>query len=174
MTARAPFAAATDMAVVMPRSLKDPVGLRPSYFTCTWAPTSSLRCSAGTRGVPPSRRVTVGAPASIGSRSAYSVMMPRHWCAMSVPLHTHDGGDRVDRLQPGELVDRRGERGVGRRVGDDDQLGSGRPLIVRDHLLADRLDRDPVVGEDRCDGGEDPGAVGDVEADVIAGDRLSQ
>ena len=79
MTAFAPCLAATEIAVVMPRSLKEPVGLRPSYFTRTRAPTRSESCSASMSGVPPSWRVTTGAPSSIGSRSAYSRMTPRHW-----------------------------------------------------------------------------------------------
>ena len=78
MTAFAPFFAAIDIAVVMPRSLNEPVGLRPSYLTNTRVPTRSLSFSAGMSGVPPSPSVTTGAPSSIGSRSAYSVMTPRH------------------------------------------------------------------------------------------------
>ena len=79
MTALAPLRAATEMAVVIPRSLNEPVGLSPSNFSHTSAPTSEERCSAGMSGVPPSSRVMTGAPASDGSRSAYSRMTPRHW-----------------------------------------------------------------------------------------------
>ena len=46
MTARAPCSAALLMAMVMPRSLKDPVGLAPSYFSHTWQPVISLRVHA--------------------------------------------------------------------------------------------------------------------------------
>ncbi|OLT19019.1 hypothetical protein BJF80_13275 [Serinicoccus sp. CUA-874] len=82
MTALAPCRAASLMAAVMPRSLNEPVGLRPSYFTCTCAPTSSLRCSAGMSGVPPSRRVTTCSVIEAGRRSAYSAITPRHWWAI--------------------------------------------------------------------------------------------
>jgi hypothetical protein len=78
ITASAPFLAAIEIAVVMPRSLNEPVGLRPSYLTKTSAPTRSLSFSAGMSGVPPSWRVTTGAPSSIGSRAAYSRITPRH------------------------------------------------------------------------------------------------
>ena len=78
ITALAPARAATEMAVVMPRSLNEPVGLRPSNFTKTRAPTRCESFSTGISGVPPSRRVTTGAPTSIGSRSSYSRITPRH------------------------------------------------------------------------------------------------
>ena len=78
MTARAPRSAATEMAIVIPRSLKEPVGLAPSYFSHTSQPVVSLRVHAYTSGVPPSRRVTTGVDAETGSRSRYSSMSPRH------------------------------------------------------------------------------------------------
>src|SRR5699024_6650853 len=123
----------------------------PSYLMCTSAPTSSLRCSAGMSGVPPSRRVTTGAPSSIGRRSAYSVMTPRHWGApMSASFHSHDGGDLVDLVQAREGGDRGGKGGVACRMGDDDQLGA-RSAPVAAHLLADGLDGDALVREDLRD-----------------------
>lgn len=79
----APLRAATLIAVVMPRSLNDPVGLSPSYLRCTSAPTRAESFSAWMSGVPPSWRVTTGAPSSIGSRSAYSRITPRHWWAIT-------------------------------------------------------------------------------------------
>src|SRR5215469_2239533 len=78
MTALAPWAAATVIAVVIPRSLKEPVGLRPSTFRCTSQPVRADSTGAGSSGVPPSCRVTGVIPAVIGSRSRYSVMTPRH------------------------------------------------------------------------------------------------
>ena len=79
ITALAPCPAATEMAVVMPRSLNEPVGLSPSNLSQTSAPTREERCSAGISGVPPSSRVTTGIPSRDGSRSAYSRITPRHW-----------------------------------------------------------------------------------------------
>ena len=46
MTAFAPASAALEIAMVMPRSLKEPVGLAPSYLSHTSHPTSSLRTHA--------------------------------------------------------------------------------------------------------------------------------
>jgi hypothetical protein len=43
MTAFDPSSTALDMATVMPRSLNDPVGFRPSYFRRTVASTRSER-----------------------------------------------------------------------------------------------------------------------------------
>ena len=60
------LATAADTATVIPRSLKEPVGLAPSSFSQTWQPVSSDRCGAGTSGVSPSPSVTSG---STGSRS---------------------------------------------------------------------------------------------------------
>ena len=60
MTAWLPSSTALLMAIVMPRSLKDPVGLAPSTLRYTSQPVSSDRCGAGTSGVPPSRSVTTG------------------------------------------------------------------------------------------------------------------
>ena len=61
MAVAAPLAAASLTATVMPRSLKEPVGLRPSNLTHTWAaPSSSAREGTGTSGVFPSSNVTGG------------------------------------------------------------------------------------------------------------------
>jgi hypothetical protein len=59
------------MAIVMPRSLKDPVGLRPSYLrkTFTPRPMRSAITGAGISGVAPSRRVITGVAAVTGSQS---------------------------------------------------------------------------------------------------------
>ena len=58
MTACAPSSLARVMAIVMPRSLKEPVGLAPSTLRWTSQPVSSESTCAGTSGVPPSRSVT--------------------------------------------------------------------------------------------------------------------
>ena len=67
-TALAPASSALETATVMPRSLKDPVGLAPSYFRNTGRPTRAERRGAGSRGVPPSSRVTTGVASLTGRR----------------------------------------------------------------------------------------------------------
>ena len=58
-TALAPSALATEMAVVMPRSLNDAVGLLPSTLSQTSARVRPRRATrSAPAGVPPSRRVT--------------------------------------------------------------------------------------------------------------------
>ena len=78
-TASAPSALATEIAVVMPRSLNDAVGLLPSTLSHTSAPVTPDSHSEWTSGVPPSRSVTASTPAGIWSRSRYSSITPRHW-----------------------------------------------------------------------------------------------
>ena len=63
--------------MVMPRSLKLPVGLAPSTFSQTSAPTRSESLGAGTNGVPPSSSVTTGVFSVMGRKSRYSSMTPR-------------------------------------------------------------------------------------------------
>jgi len=67
ITARWPLVHASVTAMVMPRSLNDPVGLAPSTFRCTSHPVSSERCRAATSGVFPS--CSVIAVQSAASRS---------------------------------------------------------------------------------------------------------
>src|SRR3954451_24415864 len=76
-TALAPSSAALEMATVMPRSLNEPVGLRPSYFSHTRAPSRSDKRGAGTSGVAPSSNVTTGVAALTGRKSRYSSIKPR-------------------------------------------------------------------------------------------------
>ena len=64
--ASAPSCTAADTATVMPRSLKEPVGLAPSSFSQTSQPARSDSDGASTSGVSPSPSVTSG---STGSRS---------------------------------------------------------------------------------------------------------
>jgi hypothetical protein len=78
MTARAPSSLALVMAMVMPRSLKEPVGLAPSTLRYTSQPTRAESSWASTSGVPPSPRVTTSAPGVTGSRPRYSSITPRH------------------------------------------------------------------------------------------------
>ena len=82
-TAWAPSALATEMAVVMPRSLNDAVGLLPSTLSQTSAPVRPDSHSECTSGVPPSRRVTASMPAGMSRSSRYSSMTPRHWWVLT-------------------------------------------------------------------------------------------
>ncbi len=66
------------MAMVIPRSLNDPVGLAPSNFSHTSASTSADSTEEWIRGVPPSRSVTTGVVSLMGRRSRYSSRSPRH------------------------------------------------------------------------------------------------
>src|SRR5207253_3206362 len=77
-TAFEPSSMAFEMATVMPRSLNEPVGLAPSYFSHTSRPVSEESASDRTSGVPPSHRVTTGVASVTGSRSRYSSITPRH------------------------------------------------------------------------------------------------
>ena len=78
MTAFAPCSTAFEIAMVMPRSLKEPVGFMPSNFTNTFAPVRADRAGAGSSGVPPSPSVTIGVASLMFRRSAYSRRTPRH------------------------------------------------------------------------------------------------
>ena len=62
ITALAPASAALEIAIVIPRSLKLPVGLSPSYLTYTFTclPIRSAIAGTGIKGVLPSNRVTTG------------------------------------------------------------------------------------------------------------------
>src|SRR6185312_16833530 len=64
-----PSRTAADTAQVIPRSLKEPVGFRPSSLHHTSAPTRSESRGARTRGVLPSPSETTGSSASNGRRS---------------------------------------------------------------------------------------------------------
>ena len=59
------------IAIVIPRSLNDPVGLRPSYFTKTRTPfpMRSAMVGTGIKGVAPSCRVMTGVLVLTGSQS---------------------------------------------------------------------------------------------------------
>ena len=68
-TACWPRATASVTAIVMPRSLNEPVGLSPSTLRCTVQPVYSDNRGADTSGVPPSSRVIAVQSSSTGSRS---------------------------------------------------------------------------------------------------------
>ena len=77
-TAFAPSSIALLIASVIPRSLNEPVGLAPSYFSQTSQPVSSDSGSDRTSGVPPSHSVTIGVSSETGRRARYSWITPRH------------------------------------------------------------------------------------------------
>ncbi len=62
MTAREPASTALEMAMVMPRSLNEPVGLKPSHLRKMrrLGSVASARRGAGMSGVLPSCSVTIG------------------------------------------------------------------------------------------------------------------
>jgi hypothetical protein len=66
-TAREPSSSAFEIATVMPRSLNEPVGFRPSYLSQTSAPISLLMRSEKIKGVSPSSSVTMGVASVTGS-----------------------------------------------------------------------------------------------------------
>ena len=69
ITARAPSSSAFEIATVMPRSLKLPVGFAPSNLTKTSAPSRSEARGACRSGVEPSPSETTGVESLTGRRS---------------------------------------------------------------------------------------------------------
>ena len=65
----APSSSALETATVIPRSLNDPVGLRPSYLSSTRQPVISEIRGAASSGVEPSPSSTTGVASVTGSRS---------------------------------------------------------------------------------------------------------
>ena len=78
ITASAPSRTAALTAQVIPRSLNEPVGLAPSIFSHTSAPTRSETRSASTSGVEPSPSDTTGSSGANGSRVAVALDQARH------------------------------------------------------------------------------------------------
>src|SRR5262252_7115436 len=78
ITVRAPLAAASETATVMPRSLNEPVGFIPSALSSTRHPVNSDSTGAGSSGVPPSPSVMTASGGMSGKLAAYSAMTPRH------------------------------------------------------------------------------------------------
>src|SRR5918999_1299061 len=170
-TALAPSSRALETATVIPRSLKEPVGLVPSYFRYTSQPVSADRASDRTSGVPPSRRVTSGVALDTGSRSRYSAITPRHGLAISSPrlggrsLHPrdpHHAPDLGHDLQVAEVGHRGLEGGLVGPVGDHDQEG-----LVPEPFLPHAGDGDLVTPEGVRHLGQHAGAVDHVEQEVV-------
>ena len=69
MTAVAPSSAAFEMAMVMPRSLNEPVGLSPSSFTWMSSSRQADSLGSGTSGVDPSPMLMTGVASLTGRYS---------------------------------------------------------------------------------------------------------
>ena len=134
MTAFAPCSTAFEMAMVMPRSLKEPVGFMPSNLTQTLAPVRAESAAAGMSGVPPSPSVTIGVASLMSSRSAYSRRTPRH-CVSHLDVRSHCSLDSQHARHLDHHAARRqgcdggGECGLGRLVCPDHQGSGGRGAL---------------------------------------------
>ncbi len=180
MTACAPCAAATVIAVVMPRSLNEPVGLRPSTFRYTSQPVRADSTGAGSSGVPPSWSVTGVMPAVIGSRSAYSVMMPRHGARAPVvtaavfmtglPLLLPASRSPPPGRPAAPGVRRRSPRGPRRAASCVTMMSSASsPLLVCRTAWMET----PCLAKASRDRGEHARLVRHVQGDVIPGQRIA-
>ena len=100
----APRSTAVEIAIVMPRSLNDPVGLSPSTLSSTRAtPARWAIRGASSSGVLPSSRVITGVASVTGRNSRYASMSPGHADTVTPSLlFTHDPQHRAD---PVHLVD---------------------------------------------------------------------
>ncbi len=131
MTAFAPCSIAFETAMVMPRSLNDPVGFMPSYLTQTFAPVRAESAGARMSGVPPSPRVTTASRRSRPRRSPYSCSTPRH-CVCHVRLLRL--ADTLTTALTTSLALRRrrcrGERLLAGLVGADHEASDGRAVLV--------------------------------------------
>src|SRR4051812_49786357 len=76
MTACEPSSTALVMAMVMPRSLNDPVGLAPSTFSHTSHPVRRDSLRPGTTGVAAPRNVATGAVSGDGHRDPQAPLRP--------------------------------------------------------------------------------------------------
>src|SRR6201993_5488468 len=83
-TARWPRASASVTAIVMPRSLKEPVGLRPPPLRWTVQPVFSESLVAAISGVPPSSSVMGVQSSPTGNRSRYAAITPGHGWRVAV------------------------------------------------------------------------------------------
>ena len=178
-----PRASASVTAIVMPRSLNEPVGLAPSTLRQHLAPGAlrqvprgqqrraaltegddlpAVAARASGRGRRRSRRAS-GATRAVVIRPPLSDRGPRTRRTLSTPFTD---------VQPGQLVDGGGQRGLRRDVRDHDpSRGELRrpsaPCRPRRSGARSRWTR--RAGERARDRRQHAGAVGDVEADVVAG-----
>ena len=128
---------AFEIAIVIPRSLNDPVGFAPSTFRQHARDAGSLATSRGasSSGVLPSSSVTTGVASVTGRCSRYASMSPgqrrhaprRH---SSSPTTRSTEPTRCDRVDVAQRVDRRAQVGLARPVGDEDRAGRRRRCPV--------------------------------------------
>src|SRR6476469_3011161 len=169
-TTLAPSSTALVMAIVMPRSLNDPVGFAPSTFRWTSSPSSSERRGAEIKGVFPSSSVITGVVSVTGRCSRYASMSPGHgrrFAVTDVPRSravAEDAQHRADAVHGPDVtqpVDRGPQVGLPCGVRDEDQA-----RLAADPRLLHRLDRHAVRAELLRDGGEHTGLVGHLELQV--------
>src|SRR4051794_38934196 len=149
-TTLAPVSTALVMAIVMPRSLKEPVGFAPSTFSQMSRSSSAESRSARTSGVPPSSSVMTGVESVTGRCSRYASIRPGQGAFSAFTatfrlagLVAHDPQDRadpVDGLHVAQRVDRRPQVGLPGLVGDEDDA-----RVVADADLLHGLDRHIVL-----------------------------
>ena len=146
ITTLAPCSTAFETAIVIPRSLNDPVGFAPSTFSRTLAtPARSARRGASRSGVLPSSRVMTGV--ALGDRQAVAERLDelRASARLTRVLLAHDPDHRTD---PVTTSTSRSASSVAPRspsraaVRDEDEAGVG-----ADPSLLHRLDRHAVVAE---------------------------
>ena len=170
-TTLAPASTAFVIAIVIPRSLNEPVGFAPSIFSQTSRSSSSESRSACSNGVPPSSSVMTGVDAVTGRCSRYASISPGHWLGVPAPCPlrssrfvSHDPEDRadaVDGLHVAQRVHRPAQVCLAGAVSDEDDPG-----IRADAHLLHRLDRDVVLAELHRDLGQDAGLIRDFELQV--------
>ena len=176
-TASAPSAAATEIAVVMPRSLKEPVGLSPSTLSQTSAPVSPDSQADWHQ-----RRAALAQGHGrdvLGDVEQVAVLLDHAAPLVGGAVLGMSHSDSPPSTRITEVTSRtmsipRSAATVAESWAsvawwrDHDELGVGAAP-----LLADGLDRDAVVGEGGGHRGEHAGAVVDVDRDVVAGQRLA-
>src|SRR3954452_6473261 len=118
-TTFAPSSTALVMAIVMPRSLKEPVGFAPSTLRWTSSPSSSERRGAAINGVLPSSSVITGVASVTGRCSRYASMSPGQGRRFAVTLFSRavaeDAQDRPDAVHGPDVaqpVDRGAQVGL--------------------------------------------------------------
>ncbi len=74
----APSSTALATAITMPRSLKEPVGFKPSYFPYNVIPNSFDKFFKGINGVFPSAKAICGVLSVIGKYSLYCFNRPSY------------------------------------------------------------------------------------------------
>ena len=176
-TAFCPRATASVTAMVMPRSLNEPVGLRPSTFRCTVQPVFSDSRGAGhQRGAALQQRhrrpvrghrqpVPVGldqaGPGGVARRRRSS-------CSFAGSLQAQHAGDLSTTSRPASAATvSDSAASVARWV--TTTIGRRMAALVDDALLANLGDADLALAEFGCHRGQYARAVLDRHADVVAG-----